>query len=233
MKRLLTFITIMCFAVMSAWAQNGRVTVHGKVVSKTDGEPLLGVTIAEKGTTNGTISDLDGNYSISCTEGATIVASYVGYVTQEIAVKGGEQNIVLEEDNIGLEEIVVIGYGVQKKSVVTASISGINADDIAGTTNRVDNALRGAASGVTVTATSGQPGASSQVRIRGVGTINNSDPLYIVDGMPIDGGIDYLAPSDIQSIEVLKDAASGAVYGARAANGVIIVTTKKVKPANL
>lgn len=229
MKRLLTFITIMCFAAMSAWAQNGRVTVHGKVVSKTDGEPLLGVTIAEKGTTNGTISDLDGHYSISCAEGATIVASYVGYVTQEIAVKGGEQNIVLEEDNIGLEEIVVIGYGVQKKSVVTAAISGINADDIAGTTNRVDNALRGAASGVTVTATSGQPGASSQVRIRGVGTINNSDPLYIVDGMPIDGGIDYLAPSDIQSIEVLKDAASGAVYGARAANGVIIVTTKKGK----
>ena len=231
MKRLLTFITIMCFAAMSAWAQDSRVTVHGKVVSKTDGEPLLGVTIAEKGTVNGTISDLDGNFTIMCTEGGVITASYVGYQTQELTIPngGGVLNFVLEEDNIGLDEVVVIGYGVQKKSVVTAAISGINADDIAGTTTRVDNALRGAASGVTVTASSGQPGASSQVRIRGVGTINNSDPLYIVDGMPIDGGIDYLAPSDIQSIEVLKDAASGAVYGARAANGVIIVTTKKGK----
>lgn len=231
MKRLLTLITVVCITAMSAIAQDSRVSVRGKVVSKTDGEPLLGVTIAEQGTTNGTISDLDGNYTIMCSEGAVLTASYVGFVTMQQTVPqgGGNLNFVLEEDNIGLDEIVVIGYGVQKKSVVTAAISGINSDDIAGTTTRVDNALRGAASGVTVTATSGQPGASSQVRIRGVGTTNNSDPLYIVDGMPIDGGIDYLAPSDIQSIEVLKDAASGAVYGARAANGVIIVTTKKGK----
>ena len=231
MKRLLTLISIVCITAMSAFAQESRVSVSGKVVSKTDGEPLLGVTIAEQGTTNGTISDLDGNYTIMCSEGAVLTASYVGFVTMQQTVPqgGGNLNFVLEEDNIGLDEIVVIGYGVQKKSVVTAAISGINSDDIAGTTTRVDNALRGAASGVTVTATSGQPGASSQVRIRGVGTTNNSDPLYIVDGMPIDGGIDYLAPSDIQSIEVLKDAASGAVYGARAANGVIIVTTKKGK----
>ena len=231
MKRLLTLISIMCLAGLSAWAQTGRVTVQGKVISKTDGEPLLGVTIAEKGTTNGTITDLDGNFSIMCTEEATIVASYVGYINQEQPVPqgGGLLNFVLEEDNIGLEEVVVIGYGVQKKSVVTAAISGINADDIQQSSVRVDNALKGMTSGVTVTAASGQPGEGSQIRIRGIGTINNSNPLYVIDGMPVDGGIDYLNPSDIQSIEVLKDAASGAVYGARAANGVILVTTKKGK----
>lgn len=231
MKRLITLLTILCITSLTVFAQGGRVNVAGKVVSKTEGDPLIGVTVIEKGTTNGTITDIDGNYSLMATEGATLTASYVGYKSFDVVVPngGGTINITLEEDNVGIDEVVVIGYGVQKKSVVTAAISGVNADDIAGTTARVDNALRGAASGVTVTATSGQPGASSQVRIRGIGTINNSDPLYIVDGMPIDGGIDYLAPSDIQSIEVLKDAASGAVYGARAANGVIIVTTKKGK----
>ena len=231
MKRLLTLITIMCFAAMSAWAQDSRVTVHGKIVSKTDGEPLLGVTIAEKGTVNGTISDLEGNYTIMCADGGVIVASYVGYQSQELQIPkgGGVLNFVLEENNIGLDEVVVIGYGVQKKSVVTAAISGINADEIQQTSVRVDNALKGMTSGVTVTAASGQPGEGSQIRIRGVGTINNSNPLYVIDGMPVEGGIDYLNPSDIQSIEVLKDAASGAVYGARAANGVILVTTKKGK----
>ena len=229
MKRLFTLLTILCITTLTAFAQEA-VQISGKVVSKTDGEPLIGVTIIEKGTANGTITDIDGNYSLRVTQGATVTASYVGFKAEELPVNnGGTINFTLEEDNVGIDEVVVIGYGVQKKSVVTAAISSVNADDIAGTTARVDNALRGAASGITVTASSGQPGAASQVRIRGVGTINNSDPLYIVDGMPIDGGIDYLAPSDIQSIEVLKDAASGAVYGARAANGVIIVTTKKGK----
>lgn len=135
--------------------------------------------------------------------------------------------LTLSEDRQTLNDIVVVGYGVQKKSVVTASIAKVSADDLAGTAPvRVDNALKGLAAGVTVTSASGQPGAASQVRIRGIGTINNSNPLYIVDGMPIEGGIDYLNPSDIESIEVLKDAASGAIYGTRAANGVILVTTK-------
>ena len=231
MKRLLTLLITLSLLTSAVFAQNGKVTVSGTVTSKTDGDALIGVTIIEKGTTNGTITDIDGNYTIVVTDGSTLAASYVGYQNLEFVVPngGGTINFILEEDNVGHDEVVVIGYGVQKKSVVTAAISSVNADDIAGTTSRVDNALRGAASGITVTASSGQPGAASQVRIRGVGTINNSDPLYIVDGMPIDGGIDYLAPSDIQSIEVLKDAASGAVYGARAANGVIIVTTKKGK----
>ena len=136
----------------------------------------------------------------------------------------------MKEDTKTLDEVVVVGYGVQKKSVVTASIAKVSADDLSASSPvRVDNALKGLASGVTVTSASGQPGAAAQIRVRGVGTINNSDPLYIVDGMPIEGGLDYLNPNDIQSIEVLKDAASGAVYGARAANGVILVTTKSGK----
>jgi TonB-linked SusC/RagA family outer membrane protein len=146
-------------------------------------------------------------------------------------VKGNKSfRIVLEEDTKALDEIVVIGYGVQKKSVVTAAIAKVSSDDLAATAPvRVDNALKGLAAGVTVTSASGQPGAAAQIRVRGIGTINNSDPLYIIDGMPIEGGLDYLNPSDIASIEVLKDAASGAVYGARAANGVVLVTTRTGK----
>ena len=137
---------------------------------------------------------------------------------------------MLKEDTETLDEVVVVGYGVQKKSVVTASIAKVSSDDLASTApTRMDNALKGLAAGVTVTSSSGQPGAAAQIRVRGIGTINNSDPLYIVDGMPIEGGLDYLNPNDIASIEVLKDAASGAVYGARAANGVILVTTKTGK----
>src|SRR5690606_21451207 len=159
---------------------------------------------------------------------STLTFRSVGFLQQEVPVSGKtEVSVVLLSQLSNLDEVVVVGYGVQKKSVVTAAISSISADDIKNTsTVRIDNALKGMVSGVTVTQSSGQPGEGSKVRIRGIGTINNSDPLYIVDGMPIDGGIDYLNPSDISSIEVLKDAASGAVYGARAANGVVLVTTK-------
>ena len=138
--------------------------------------------------------------------------------------------VVLKEDTKALDEVVVVGYGVQKKSVVTASIAKVTSDDLASKSPiRMDNALKGLAAGVDVTSASGQPGDSPRVRVRGIGTINNSDPLYIVDGMPIGGGLDFVNPNDIESIEVLKDAASGAIYGARAANGVILVTTKKGK----
>ncbi|MBQ3689399.1 MAG: TonB-dependent receptor [Bacteroidales bacterium] len=231
MKRLLTLLLTLTLLTTAVFAQDARVTVSGKVTSKNDGDALIGVTIIEKGTTNGTITDIDGNYTLVVAENATLTASYVGYQSLEFVVpkNGGTINFLLEEDNVGHEEVVVIGYGVQKKSVVTAAISGISAEDIQGSSVRVDNALKGMTSGVTATAASGQPGEGAQIRIRGVGTINNSNPLYVVDGMPIDGGIDYLNPNDIQSIEVLKDAASGAVYGARAANGVILVTTKKGK----
>ena len=138
--------------------------------------------------------------------------------------------IVLKEDAQTLQDVVVIGYGVQKKSVVTAAIAKVSSDDLDGTAPvRMDNALKGLAAGVNVTSSSGQPGAAARIRVRGIGSVNDSNPLYIVDGMPIEGGLDYINPSDIESIEVLKDAASGAIYGARAANGVILVTTKKGK----
>ncbi len=197
----------------------------GTVVDET-GEPIIGASITVKGQKTGAVTDMDGNFQIQAAPGSTIVVSYIGFTAKE-AKASDNLKITLQEDHQTLADVVVVGYGVQKKSVVTASIAKVSADDLNGTAPvRVDNALKGLASGVTVTSASGQPGASSQVRIRGIGTINNSDPLYIVDGMPIEGGIDYLNPSDIQSIEVLKDAASGAIYGTRAANGVILVTTK-------
>ena len=222
-------VCLMLFLAVSVFAQ--QVTVKGNVKDAA-GEPIIGASVLVKGTTNGTITDLDGNFVLLNVDGAAeIEVSYIGYVSQTKQVKGSESLIfMLKEDTETLDEVVVIGYGVQKKSVVTASIARVSADELSNAAPvRVDNALKGLASGVQVTTENGQPGSKAKIRVRGTGTINNSDPLYIVDGMPIDGGIDYLNPSDIQSIEVLKDAASGAVYGARAANGVVLITTKSGK----
>ncbi len=205
-------------------AQNTE--IRGTVVDET-GNGVIGAGVIQSGTTNGTTTDLDGHFSITVPQGSTLSFSCIGYVSQELPATQ-DMRVVLATDNLMLEETIVVGYGVQKKSVVTASIASVSSESLDKVASqRVDQALKGLAAGVNVTSSSGQPGAASRIRIRGTGTINNSDPLYIVDGMPIEGGIDYLNPSDIESIEVLKDAASGAVYGARAANGVILVTTKK------
>lgn len=181
------------------------------------------------GTTNGVLTDLDGAYILTnVPSDATLVFQSIGYETQSILVSGRSViDLVLKEDALLLEDVVVIGYGVQKKSVVSAAISIVGTEmlDKVGAV-RVDDALKGLTPGVTVMSTSGQPGAGSQIRIRGIGTINDSNPLYVVDGMPMTSGIDYLAPQDIERIDILKDAASCAVYGTRGANGVIIVTTK-------
>ncbi|WP_075559554.1 SusC/RagA family TonB-linked outer membrane protein [Parabacteroides timonensis] len=224
-------IPLLCLLLFPTFLFAQKLTVNGQV-KDTQGEPVTGANVAIKGTTTGTITDLDGMFSIPDVEqGSIIEISFIGYLAQ--SVKASDNNplsIILKEDNQALDEVVVIGYGVQKKSVVTASIARVSADDLSTTAPvRVDNALKGLASGVQVTTTNGQPGSEAKIRIRGIGTINNSDPLYIIDGMAIDGGIDYLNPNDIASIEVLKDAASGAVYGARAANGVVLVTTKSGK----
>ena len=195
------------------------------------GEPVIGASVVEKGNPqNGSITDFDGNFNVKVNEGTTIVISYIGYVTQELRATSG-MKVVLKEDAQTLQDVVVIGYGVQKKSVVTASIAKVSAEDLDGKTRlRAEDALKGMAAGVNVTSASGQPGSKSMIRIRGIGTINNSNPLYIIDGMPTDqDGMESVNPGDIESIEVLKDAASGAIYGARAANGVILVTTKKGK----
>ncbi|MBR5396352.1 MAG: TonB-dependent receptor [Bacteroidales bacterium] len=225
----LTVICLLGVGSAVAWSQN----IHVKgVVLDENGAGMMGAGIIQKGTegstTNGTISDLDGNFQITVPQGSILVIQALGYVSQEVPASE-YMRVQLETDSEMLNETVVVGYGVQKKSVVTAAISSITSDDLkAQSQNRLDNMLQGMASGVLVTQSSGSPSAGSQVRVRGVGTIHNSDPLYIVDGMPA-GSIDYLNPNDIERIEILKDAASGAVYGARAANGVILVTTKKGK----
>ncbi|MFV0554017.1 MAG: SusC/RagA family TonB-linked outer membrane protein [Mangrovibacterium sp.] len=223
MRYILFFLSLFAFLNVSAQTSN----VSGVVTNATTGETIPGASVVIKGTTQGTITDIDGQFVITAKQGDVLQFSFVGMLTNEAVVNGSTVNVQLTSATTDLEQVIVVGYGVQKKSVVTASIASVSADQLKSVApTRVDNALKGLAAGVTVTQASGQPGEGSQIRIRGIGTINNSDPLYIVDGMPIDGGIDYLNPNDIQSIEVLKDAASGAVYGARAANGVILVTTK-------
>ncbi len=227
MKRKLFFISL-CWLFLSFQAMGQERTVTGAVTSAEDGLSVIGATVQVKGTTTGTITDIDGSYEITVPgEEAILVFSYTGMAQQEITV--GNQsviNVIMSVNAQLLDEVVVVGYGVQKKSVVTGAISSINADDITETpVLRIEQALQGRAAGVQVTNSSGQPGDALTVRIRGAGTTGSADPLYVVDGLPV-GGIDYLNPGDIESIEVLKDAASAAIYGARAANGVVLITTK-------
>lgn len=227
--RFISFLVALLFAVITH-AQNTQIS--GVVVDNI-GEPIIGASVQEKGTSRGTVTDLDGKFSFKGQQGTTLVISYVGYISKEVSA-GQNLQITLLEDQKTLDDVVVIGYGVQKKSVVTASIAKVDAEDLEGKTRlRAEDALKGLAAGVNVTSASGQPGSKSMIRIRGVGTINNSDPLYIIDGMATDqNGMELVNPEDIESIEVLKDAASGAIYGSRAANGVILVTTKKGKKGN-
>jgi len=213
-----------------------KTNVYSGVVTDKQGETMPGVSIVIKGTTEGTLSDINGAFSFkSANATETLVFSFVGKMKQEVqATAGVPLKIVLQDENVDLEGIVVIGYGTQKKSVVTGSIGSVKAKDLENVQiTRIEQALQGRTSGVTVTSSSGSPGAGSTVRIRGTTSINNSDPLYVVDGVPIMGGIDYLNSGDIESIEVLKDAASAAIYGTRAASGVIIVTTKRGKSGSL
>jgi TonB-linked SusC/RagA family outer membrane protein len=211
--------------------------VYSGTVTDQQGETMPGVSIVIKGTTEGTSTDINGKFSLSTASPTQIlVISFIGKTKQEIkAAAGVPMKIMLEDESVDIEGVVVVGYGTQKKSVVTGSISSVKAKDLENVQiTRIEQALQGRTSGVTITSSSGQPGAASTVRIRGTTSINNSDPLYVVDGVPVDnGGIDYLNSSDIESIEVLKDAASAAIYGARAASGVILVTTKKGRKGSL
>ncbi len=225
MRNLVIFL-LLCMTFTVA-AQD--VAVKGIVVSKTDDLPLMGVNVVIKGTTNGTMTDLDGQFTLKAPTGSIVVFSYIGFKSIELPVNEVGR-VVMTEDSKLLDDIVVIGYGVQKKSVVTAAISSVKSADLGKLTpTRVENVLKGQVSGVQVISNSGQPGADANIRIRGIGTVNNSNPLYIIDGMAVDGGIRNLNPVDIESVEVLKDAASAAVYGSRGANGVILITTKAGK----
>jgi TonB-linked SusC/RagA family outer membrane protein len=200
------------------------------VVSDANG-PVPGVNVSVKGTDNGTATNFDGQYTIKNVKSTDIlVFSYVGYKTKEVPV--GNQttiNVTLEEDQSALDEVVVVGYGAKKKSLVTGAISSVNAEDIKSVSNqRVEQALQGRTSGVTVSSSSGSPGSGARIRIRGTGSSGTSEPLFIVDGMKV-SNIDNIPPSDIENLEVLKDAASAAIYGTEGANGVIIITTKSGK----
>lgn len=220
---LVSFLTYSVIIVSFAQEQ----TVSGKIIDGSTQETLPGTTVQIKGTTTGTITDVEGNYQLQVADGSVLVVSFVGYATQEIAV--GNQSIInvsLELDFEQLSEVVVIGYGTQKKKVVTGAIASVSAEEISATPIlRVEQALQGRTPGVQVTNLSGQPGEEPTIRIRGTGSTVNSKPLYIVDGLAV-GGIDYLNPGDIESMDVLKDAASAAIYGSRAANGVVLITTK-------
>lgn len=204
-------------------------TVSGLVVDENK-IPLTGVTVMEKGTTNGTVTDIDGKFNIKAAPNSTLVFSYVGYIKQEIAVAGRSViNVAMSNASENLDELVVIGYGVQRKSDVTGSISSISGSDV----NEVPvssalQALQGKAAGVNIISNTGAPGSNSTIKIRGTGTINDADPLFVVDGFVVEN-IDYLNPNDIANVEIFKDAASSAVYGARAANGVVSITTKSGK----
>ncbi|WP_288277166.1 TonB-dependent receptor [uncultured Prevotella sp.] len=196
--------------------------------------PVIGASVMEKGTTNGTVTDFDGNFTLNVNPGATIVISYIGYETQEIKVGNQSNiNITLSEDDAVLEEVVVVGYGTMKKKLVTGATVQVKGDDIAklNTTNALE-AMQSSTPGVNITQSSSQPGKGYKVYIRGIGTIGDSQPLYVIDGVA-GGNLDGINPNDIESIDVLKDAASAAIYGSRAANGVILVTTKQGKEGKI
>lgn len=206
------------------------------VLRDVNGEPLIGAAVLLEGTKIATVSDMDGKWTLSVPRSSTLLrAVCLGYEDALITLTDmATYETVMQDKTSELDEAVVVGYGVQKKSVMTAAISSVKSDLLSTVApTRMDNVLRGMVSGVTITSSSGQPGAPTQVRVRGIGTINDSNPLYIVDGMPVTGGIDYINPADIESIEVLKDAASAAIYGSRGANGVILVTTKSGSEGNV
>jgi TonB-linked SusC/RagA family outer membrane protein len=226
--RLMLLVVLMLVAggAMSSASAQGN-AYSGKVLDA-EGSSLIGVNVMVEGTTVGTVTDVDGNFSLSYSaDEATLIVSFIGYKTKEVEASVGDNlTITLEEDLMGIDQVVVVGYGVQKKSLVTGAISSVKSEDMENSSNaRVGQALQGRTAGVTVLPTSGSPGAGSKIRIRGVSSNGNSDPLYIVDGMKT-GSIDNIAPNDIESIEILKDAASAAIYGTEGANGVILITTK-------
>ena len=202
--------------------------ITGKVTSATDNEPLIGATVQVEGAKSGTVTDFDGNYTINANDGQTLVFSYLGYVTKKVKVSGNVINVELAEDGKSLDEVVVIGYGVQKKKLVTGATTQMKGESIQklNTTSPLQ-AMQGQTPGVNIQSTSGQPGSDMKVIIRGLGTVGNSGPLYLIDG--VGGDISTVNPADIESIDVLKDAASAAIYGAQAANGVVLVTTKHGK----
>lgn len=219
---------LLCFG-FNSYAQTKTVT--GKVIDAATNETVIGATVQVKGTTNGVSTDVNGGFKLNVPEGSQIEIKFIGYVTQTVAPDyDGQMLIKLTASNNALSEVIVVGYATQKKVSLTGAVSSIKSSDIANLpVGGADQILQGKAAGVSVTQQTGAPGDAISIRIRGVGTINNNDPLYIIDGVPTTNGINEISPNDIENISVLKDASSAAIYGARASNGVVIVTTKRGK----
>jgi TonB-linked SusC/RagA family outer membrane protein len=224
MKKYLLMLFCLCF---SLYALAQQISITGVVVD-THNEPVIGASVLEKGTSNGTITDVDGKYTLKVASGSTLIFSYIGYKTQEKVVTNQPViNISMAEDAEQLEEVVVVGYGVQKKSSMTAAVASVSAKEIAKqVTANVASALQGRTPGVEVLQNGGEAGGDVSILIRGAGTFGSTEPLYIVDGAVSNNGINSLNSSDIESIEILKDGSAAAIYGSRAANGVVLVTTK-------
>ena len=222
-------LTLTSVPVMASVTQQ-TIKVKGQVVDQ-DGEPLIGATVKVKGSQTGAVTDFDGNFTIDAASNATLVISYVGFKDREIAVRGRAviDKIQMESDSQVLDQLVVVGYGTQKKADLTGSVSIVNAEELKRVSNsNISTMLEGKVAGVQITS-DGQPGADPSVRIRGIGSFGSTAPLYVVDGVPMGTTIRDFSPNDIETIQVLKDASAGAIYGSRAANGVVIITTKSGK----
>ncbi|MBR1515938.1 MAG: TonB-dependent receptor [Paludibacteraceae bacterium] len=224
----LKFFLLSAILMCGLGLQAQSITVTGTVMAADEPDPVIGASVMVKGTTVGTISDFDGNFSVEAQVGSVLQISYIGYKTQEIKVSGTQPlKITLQPDNVQLDEVVAIGYGTMKKSDLTGAVTSVSTEQLLkAPVSGLDQALQGRAAGVTVTSGSGQPGESATIRIRGIGSATGqNDPLYVVDGV-ITGDIKWLSPTDIKSMEILKDASAAAIYGSRGANGVILITTK-------
>ena len=227
MRHLSRVITSLLFLLCCAGAMAQNTDVSGKVMDE-QGEPVIGASVVQKGTSNGTVTDIDGNFAFKAPQGSTIVVSYIGYKNVELKAGQGLK-VQLKTNASELNEVVVTGYTTQRKADLTGAVSVVSVDELAKQNeNNPMKALQGRVPGMNISA-DGSPSGSATVRIRGIGTLNNNDPLYIIDGVPTKAGMHELNGSDIESVQVLKDAASASIYGSRAANGVIIITTKKGK----
>ena len=226
MKKRIFLVTLMALTGLGLWAQN--LTVKGVVMAQDEPDPVIGASVIVKGTTTGTVTDFDGNFELQAKVGDVLQVSFMGYKSQEVKVaNAGPIRVTLAPDNVMLQEVVAVGYGTMKKSDLTGAVTSIKADDLLkAPVSGLDQALQGRAAGVTVTSNSGQPGEGATIRIRGIGSaLGGNDPLYVVDGV-ITSDIKWLSPTDIKSMEILKDASAAAIYGSRGANGVILITTK-------
>ena len=223
MKKHLILLFMFCLS-LQMMAQQRSIT---GVVVDAKNEPVIGASIVEKGTSNGTITDVDGKFLLKVEPNITLVISYIGYEAQEILL-GDKTNIsvVLHEDNEVLDEVVVVGYGVQKKSSMTAAVASVSAKELQKqVTGNVASALQGRAPGVEILQKGGEAGADVKILVRGAGSFGSTEPLYIIDGAVSGNGLNSLSSNDVQSIEILKDASAAAIYGSRAANGVVLITT--------